>query len=325
MERRSPLVKVLVTPTSFTKDARTKATEMLEQFADEIIYSPYTRPLTATEIIPLLDGVDGYIAGLDDITAAVIEKAPASLKVISRYGAGYDRVDLDAAAQKGITVTNSPGVNSQAVADLTFGLMLAVARNIPALDRKVRNNEWPRFTGMELYQKTLGIIGLGEIGKNVAARAKGFAMNVIAYDPYIDPSYLAGNGIKGVPYDELIAGSDVITLHIPLNTHTKNMIDAASIAGMKPGTILINTARGGLIDEQAAYHALKTGKLGGLGLDAFASEPPRDSPLFELENVVATPHTGAHTTEAVTKMGLLSVQNLIDVLTGKKCNYILNM
>lgn len=313
-------MKILVTPTSFCKEAK----ELLEKFADEIIYNPYNRPLHPEEILPLLEGVDGYIAGLDYITAEVIEKAPATLKAISRYGAGYDRVDIAAASGKGILVTNTPGVNSQAVADLALGLMLSAARKVPALDRKIRNNEWPRSTGVELYRKTLGIIGLGEIGKGVAMRAKGFSMDILAYDPYADKAYLEANGIKEASLEEIFEQADIITLHVPLNEQTRNMINSEAIEKMKQGVILVNTSRGGLIDEQAAYEALKSGRLGGLGLDAFEKEPPGESPLFELDNVVVTPHSGAHTKEAVNNMGVMSVQNLMDVLSGKECKYIIN-
>src|SRR5690606_2231296 len=162
-----------------------------------------------------LDGVDGYLAGLDYITAEVIEAAPPSLKVISRYGAGYDRVDLEAANKKGIAVTNTPGANAQAVAELAFGLMLAVARKIPALDRAVRDGKWIRSNGVELYGKTLGIVGFGAIGNLVARQAKGFSMHVLVYDPYVDDQVLAEYGLRRAAWEELLAQSDFISLHLP--------------------------------------------------------------------------------------------------------------
>jgi D-3-phosphoglycerate dehydrogenase len=317
-------MKILVTPSSFSKESKSIAKELLESKADEIVYNPYGRPMTAEEIIPLLQGVDGYVAGLDYITAEVIEKAPDSLKVISRYGVGFDRVDTAAATKKGIIVTNTPGMNSQSVADLAFGLMLAVARGIPTLNAKVKHGEWPRASGVELYKKTLGVVGFGGIGKGVAMRGKGFSMNVLAYDPYFDRDYAQANGIEEATLEKLMENSDVISLHVPLNEETKNMINGKTIEKMKQGVILINTSRGGLIDEQAAYEALKSGKFGGLGLDAFEKEPPDASPLFELDNVVATPHAGAHTRDAVNNMGILAVQNLLDVLSGKICRFIVN-
>jgi len=317
-------MKILVTPTSFSKDKPSEAGRLLGEFADEIVYNPFGRPLAPEEILPLLEGADGYIAGLDHITAEVIQKAPSSLKAISRYGVGYERVDTEAAAAKGIIVTNTPGVNSESVADLAFGLMISAARKIPALDRKVKGGEWPRTTGIELYGKVLGIVGFGAIGRGVARRARGFSMNVLAYDPFLDREYAKNQEIRECSLEELIADSDFISLHLPLNEHTRNIIDRKALNMMKDGAVLINTSRGGLIDEQAAYEALKSGKLGGLGLDAFDKEPPGQSNLFEFENVVVTPHTGAHTAEAVKNMGILAVRNLIDVLSGRECPHIVN-
>ncbi len=264
------------------------------------------------------------MAGLDYITADVLEKAPASLKVISRYGAGVDRVDMAAATAKGIKVTNTPGTNSVAVCELAFALMLCAARNVPKLHTAVEKGEWPRSQGIELRGKTLGIVGMGAIGKNLAIRAKAFGMTVNAYDPYFDEAFAKENGIGRLELDEVLTTSDFISLHVPLNDSTRHMIDAEKIAEMKDGAIVINTARGGIIDEQAAAEAVKSGKLGGLGLDAFEQEPLIDSPLKGLDNVIFTPHTGAHTAEAVSGMGSMAVDNVIAVLSGKECPHVLN-
>lgn len=315
-------MKILITPTSFQKPVNARAKQMIEAFADEIVYNPQTRPLTAEEVAELLSGVDGYIAGLDYITAEAIAAAPKSLKVISRYGAGVDRVDLAAAKAKGIVVTNTPGTNSTAVCELAFALMLSLARHVPQMDAAVRSGEWPRANGMELCGKTLGIVGFGAIGKKLAVRAKAFGMDVMAYDPYFDAAFAAENGVKRMELDELIPLADVISLHVPLTEQTKYMISAEQIARMKDGAFVINTARGGLVDEAAAAKALKSGKLGGVGLDAFEVEPVTDSPLLGLDNVVMTPHAGAHTDEAVAGMGLMAVQNLIDVMQGKECRHV---
>ena len=317
-------MKILVTPTSFTKQKSSENRELLEQFATQIVYNPYNRPLTGGELIPLLQDVDGYIAGLDYVSAEVIAKAAPSLKVISRYGAGYDRIDIKACGRKGIIVTNTPGANAQSVAELAFGLMLAVARRIAVADRDTREGGWPRITGVELYRKKLGIVGLGAIGKGVAMRAKGFSMEILAYDPWIDKSFCMHNGIKISTFEQVMECSDFISLHLPLNKDTQHIINAEAISSMKNGAIIINTARGGLIDEQAVYKALKCGKIGGLGLDVFEVEPPGASPFFRLDNVVVTPHIGSSTQEARREMGKLAVQNLIDVLTGKECPYVVN-
>jgi D-3-phosphoglycerate dehydrogenase len=252
----------------------------------------------------------------------VIDAAP-SLRVISRYGAGVDRVDIEAAKAKNIPVCNTPGANAQAVADLAVALILCAARKMPMLDRKTREGQWVRSTGIELYGKTLGILGLGAVGKGVARRAQGFSMRVLAYDPYINKEYAGENNIEVSGFDGVIKNADVISLHLPLTNETRHIISAGVMGRMKRGAILINTARGGLIDEQAAYEHLKSGQLGGLGLDAYEEEPPKASPLFELDNVVLTPHTASHTAEATANMAAMSVQNLIDVLSGRDCPYII--
>ncbi|MEG0357422.1 MAG: phosphoglycerate dehydrogenase, partial [Christensenellaceae bacterium] len=310
--------------TSFLKPQNAAAKAELEMFADEVVYNDLARPLQADEILERLNGVDGYVAGLDYITAEVIEKAPQSLKVISRYGAGVDRVDMPACIKKGIVVTNTPGTNSVAVCELAFSLMLCAARNIPKLHDAVQKGEWPRSEGIELRGKTLGIVGMGAIGKNLATRAKAFGMIVNAYDPYFDQAFADANGIEKMDMQQVLRSSDFISLHVPLNEDTRHMINADCIAMMKKGAIIINTARGGIIDEQAAAQAVKSGQLGGLGLDAFEQEPLLDSPLKGLDRVIFTPHTGAHTSEAVSGMGNMAVSNVIAVLEGKECPYILN-
>lgn len=316
-------MKILVTPTSLQPAGNSPVLEELRKKYPDLVFNPTGRPLTEDELIPLLKGVDGYIAGLDSITAKVIESCD-SLKVISRYGVGYDRVDIEAAKAAGIPVTNTPGTNSEAVGELTFALIMAATRKIPFLDADTRAGGWTRSTGIEMLGKTISIFGLGAIGKVVARIAKGFGMKVLAYDPYINEQYCKENDITIVSKEEGLANADVISLHLPLNDETRHMIDADAIAKMKDGAIIINASRGGIIDEKAAYDGLKSGKIGGLGLDAFEVEPPKDSPLFEFSNVVVTPHTGAHTKEATLNMARASVKNLIDVLEGNECKFIVN-
>lgn len=316
-------MKILVTPTSLQPGKGLQALETLKAFSEDLVFNTTGKPLSEDDLIPLLKDCDGYIAGLDFVTEKVINACP-NLKVISRYGAGFDRVDIAAAKAKGIPVTNTPGVNAEAVGELAMGLIMSIARKIPYLDGQTRSGEWVRSTGMELKGKTLGIMGLGAIGKVVARCAQGFGMNVIAYDPFINKEYCAEKGIGVCTFDEVVAQANVISLHLPLNAETKHLIGEDAIAKMQPGTIVVNTSRGGIIDEDAAYKALKAGKLGGLGLDAFEMEPPTGSPLFELNNVVVTPHTGAHTKEATDNMANSSVKNLIDVLSGNECPFVVN-
>lgn len=317
-------MKILVTPTSFLKPQNAAAKAMIEDFADEVVYNDLGIPLKGEELLKRLEGCDGYIAGVDYIDADVIEKMPTSLKVISRYGAGVDRVDIPAATKKGIKVTNTPGANAVAVCELAFALMLCAARNIPKLHKAVENGEWPRSEGIELNGKKLGIVGMGAIGKNLAIRAKAFGMSVCAYDPFFDEKFAAEHGVERMELDDLLKAADFISLHVPLNDSTRHMIDARCIAEMKQGAIVINTARGGLIDEAAAAEAIKAGKLGGMGLDAFEEEPLKESPLLGLDRVIFTPHTGAHTGEAVSNMGMMAVKNCIAVLKGEECRCILN-
>lgn len=317
-------MKVLVSATSFANRLDSPAGQKLRAFADEVVVNPYGRPMQPEEIVPVLQGVDGYIAGLDFITKEVVENAPDTLKAISRYGVGYERVDIAAAKEKGIIVTNTPGANTQAVADLAFGLLICACRNICVLDQQVKEGRWPRQYGVELYGKTLGILGFGSIGKAVAKRAAGFSMNVLAYDPYVSKQAAAQNGAELVGISDIFKQSDFISLHLPVTEQTRNLVNAEAIDTMKQGVVLINTARGGLIDEDAALKALLSGKIAGLGLDAFSVEPPSNSPLLRLPNVIATPHTGAHTKEAMDNMANMAVDNLIAVLSGKPCPFVVN-
>ncbi|MCL2059289.1 MAG: phosphoglycerate dehydrogenase [Oscillospiraceae bacterium] len=313
--------KVLVTPTSVNPNAKSPTMARLRAFAGELTFNPTGRPLGGRALSELLRGRDGVVAGLDDYSGDVIRECAATgLKVISRYGSGYDNVDIGAARECGVAVCYTPGANAEAVADLAFGLMLCAARRLPMLDRRTKAGEWARSIGTELYGKTIGIVGLGAVGKGVARRALGFSMRVLAYDTMLDLDFMRANGIVAVAFGELIAASDFITLHLPLNSSTRHIINGDVLGAVKQGAVLINTARGGLIDEAAAYEALVSGRLGGLGLDAYEQEPPpAASPLFGLDNVVLTPHTGAHTVEATGNLLEMSVANLIDVLSGRPC------
>lgn len=316
-------MKILVTPTSLQPGNKSEALEKLSSFSNDLIFNPTGKPLEEDALIALLKDCDGYLAGLDTVSEYVLKSCP-HLKAISRYGAGYDRVDIDAAKRLGVPVSNTPGANAEAVAELTFAHILALARNIAYLNEKTKSGEWVRANGLELSGKTIGIIGLGAIGKIVARCAHGFNMSVQAYDPFIQADYCKENNISSVTLEELITTSDVITLHLPLTTETYHLINADLLKKIKKGAIIVNASRGGIIDESAAYEALKNGTLGGLGLDAFEKEPPENSPLFGLNQVILTPHTGAHTSEAKNTMAIMAVDNLIDMLSGNECKYIVN-
>jgi D-3-phosphoglycerate dehydrogenase len=310
-------MKILVTPASFKPNTGGPAMDQLRSFADILVFNPENRPLCEDELIPLLKGCDGCIAGLDPYTRKVIERAE-NLKVISRYGTGMDNVDLVAAKEYGITVCRTPGVNSQAVAELVFGLLLCLLRKLPFLYRTTREGKWDRSIGAELHEKTFGIVGLGAVGKAVARIASGFSMKVLACDPQMDNEFAKAHGITPVSFDQLARESDILSLHLPYNTKTRHIISGAVMRVMKKGAIIVNTARGGLIDEEAACVLLKSGHLGGLALDVYEEEPPHSTPLFVLDNVIVTPHTAARTNEATAAMASESVQNLIEALSGQK-------
>jgi len=306
-------MKILVTPASFKQGASSSVMDTLKGFADDLVFNTKGKPLTEDELIAALKGCDGCIAGLDPFNRKVIESTD-TLKVISRYGTGVDNVDVAAAGEKGITVCRTPGVNSQAVAELAIAFMLCLARQVPMLDRKTREGHWVRSVGVELHKKTLGILGLGAVGKRTARIAAGFSMKVLACDPNMDTGYAKDNGIHPADFDTLLKESDFLSLHLPLKPDTRHIISAEAMRRMKKGAIIINTARGGLIDEAAACELIKSGHLDGLGLDVYEEEPPQNSPLFGLENVVFTPHTAAHTAEATAGMASMSVENLISAM-----------
>jgi D-3-phosphoglycerate dehydrogenase len=306
-------MKILVTPASFKPNTTGPAMDQLRSFADTLVFNPENRPLSEKELLPLIETCDGCIAGLDPFTRKVIENAK-NLKVISRYGTGVDNVDLEAAQENGVTVCRTPGVNSQAVAELAFGLMLCLVRKLPFLDNSTREGKWDRSVGTELHQKTLGLVGLGAVGKAVARIAAGFSMRVLACDLNIDREFAKAHGVIPVDFNHLVRESDILSLHLPFNPDTRHILSGNVMRTMKRNAIIVNTARGGLIDEEAACVLLKSGHLGGLALDVYEEEPLHTSPLFVLDNVILTPHTAARTVEATAAMAAVSVQNLIDVL-----------
>ncbi|MBQ6475033.1 MAG: phosphoglycerate dehydrogenase [Clostridia bacterium] len=316
-------MKILVSPTSMCIHQDCEAMRTLKAFTDDIVISPYPRNMTAEELMELIEDVDGVVAGTDDFNADVIAKAN-KLKVISRYGAGVDSVDLAAAKAKGIAVTNTPGANAQAVAELAFGHMMALARKTEYQSKALQSGKWVSVVGKQMMGKTVGILGYGNIGRRFAKMAKGLDMTVLAYDPYLSADRIRETGAEPATLDEIFTQADAITVHMPLTPETKHLIGAEAIAKMRDDVILINTARGGIIDEEAAYDGLVSGKIWGLALDVYETEPPMGSKLFELDNVISTPHAGAHTFEAVENMGNMSVKNCIDVLSGNDCPFIVN-
>jgi D-3-phosphoglycerate dehydrogenase len=264
----------------------------------EVDVKPGLPPEELRKIIGVYEGL--VVRSATKVTADIIDAA-SKLKVIGRAGVGVDNIDVPAASKKGIVVMNTPGGNSMAAAEHTIALMFAVARSIPQAACTMWEKKWEkkRFMGMEVFGKTLGVIGLGNIGSIVADRGLGLKMRVVAYDPFVAPEVAAQRGIEMVSLDELLASSDVITVHVPKNKETENLIDAKAIGKMKDKVILINCARGGIIDEKALADACRNGKVRAAAVDVFTKEPALpDNPLLEVQNIVCTPHLGAATAEA---------------------------
>jgi D-3-phosphoglycerate dehydrogenase / 2-oxoglutarate reductase len=268
--------------------------------------------------------VEAALVGNDAVTERVIAAAPR-LKVISKHGVGVDNVDVPAATRAGVIVTNTPGANQVAVAELAVALIMALTRKLAYHDTVVKSGGWSRIIGTELEGKTVGLVGLGRIGKEVVLRLKGFQVKFLAHDVYQDHAFAAENGVRFVALDELLAQSDVVSLHAVLTADTQSLIGEKELARMKPGAFLVNTARGGLVDEQALARALTENRLAGAGLDVFADEPPKNSPLLPLgDKVLLAPHLGAQTTETVLRMGRMAAENVVQVLRGEKPAGVVN-
>lgn len=273
----------------------------------------YNKEFDEMEFREKLRNCDALIIGAHKLTEEAIKGAP-KLKIVSKHGAGLDNIDLNITNKYAIKVTNVPAVNANAVADLAFSLMLDVARKTSYAANKVKAGKWERVIGVDVYGKNISIIGFGEIGKNVARRAKGFSMKVSVYDPFINelPNEFK-NYSRLVSIDEALRTADFLTLHIPLNEKTKNTIDENELKQMKTGSILINTSRGGIVNEEALYKSLVEGHLAGAGLDVLEHEPINENnPLLTLSQVTITPHIGMYSYEAINAVSIIAAKNVIN-------------
>ena len=302
-------MKVLTTPRSYGK-TDPAVFEMLKEKGLEVVRNETGGILDKETMMRLLADCEGLIVGVDPVDEEVIASAP-KLRAIAKYGVGVDNIDLDAAKARGIAVSRTVGANSEAVADYAVALMLAVARKVPLIDRTCRMGSWKKITTIDVSHATLGILGLGAIGKNVAKRAQGFDMEVLAYDVFWDDAYAAAHHITKATPEEIFRRSDFISVHLPLLPETENFISKPQLAMMKPNVILINTARGGLINEDDLLNALENGTIYGAGIDAFCEEPPKDPRWFTLDNVVIGSHCAASTAGASRNMGRMATANLI--------------
>ena len=316
-------MKVLITATSFST-LTPEPEERLKAEDYEIAHNPYGRPMSPEEIKPLLRGVDGIAAGVDRFFPPCFDEADR-LKVIARHGAGIDQVDIAECTRRGIVVANVPGANAEAVADMSFALMLAVARHVPEGDRTTKAGEWVNTYGRDLHKATLGVLGLGRIGKGVARRGRGFDMRVLAYDPYFDKQFDAQYQIeKAASLEQVMREADLISLHMPVMPETRGIINAEKIALMKPTAILVNTARGALVDEDALADALEAGRIFGAGFDVYAVEPPTNSRLLKCPRTVTMPHVSSNTPGALLGMGDGVTDAIIAVLNGQRPEFCVN-
>jgi D-3-phosphoglycerate dehydrogenase len=310
------MAKVLVTPRSLTRSGH-PALKLLEQEGHEVLFcTPGQQPGEA-ELIRLLPGCAGYLAGVEKVSAAAIDAA-GELKVISRNGSGVDNIDLEAAARRGITVCRTEGANAKGVAELTIGLMYALARSLHSHDAGMKARQWERRRGFELEGRTLGLIGCGQIGEETAVRALGIGMNVLAYRRNPDPGFSPARNFRWATLEEVIGQSDVISLHRPANPDGSPFITAELIGRMKKGVLLVNTARGSLLDDRAVLAALEEGRIAGVATDVYEREPPAQWELARHERVIATPHIGAFTQESVERATVAAVENIITALKEQR-------
>ena len=283
--------------------------------------------LTEAALIDIVGAYDALIVRSETKVTANIIKHAKKMLGIGRAGVGVDNIDVDAATQNGIAVVNAPTGNTIAAAEHAFALMMSLARNIPQADASMRKGEWTRskFTGVELRNKTLGIVGLGRVGSEVATRARAFQMNILAFDPYVSNERARSLGVEAVPLDRLLSESDFISIHTPLTAGTKSLIGEDEFKILKPGVRIINAARGGLVDEDLLHAALNEGRIGGAALDVYPSEPPEGLLLIGNMNAVLTPHLGASTEEAQAEVAMEVVDQLITILAGRSAPYTVNM
>ncbi|PKG23719.1 phosphoglycerate dehydrogenase [Niallia nealsonii] len=307
-------MKVVSTSPSFAKYSN-EPIEILKKHQIEFEYLP--ADITEEDFIQHMQGVDAAIVAFNTISAKVLDSLP-DLKIVCKHGVGVDNIDVKAAQDRGVIVTNVPNANKHAVADFAFALMLSLARKIPESNERTKKGEWPRIFGSDVYGKTLGIVGLGMIGREVARRAKGFDMQIVAYDPYPNDAFAQEYGIEYVELEDLLKLSDFITLHMPLTEQTRNLIDEKELSNMKKEAFLVNASRGGIVSEDALYTALKNNDIAGAALDVFENEPAYEHKLFELSNFIALPHIAGYTSGAINTLGMVCVENIVDVLINNK-------
>ena len=300
---------VAVASHSFPKNETLRA-ELLQRYPDSV-FNETRAPLAGPQLVSFLDGHQKAITGLEELDNSVFAALPA-LKVVSKYGVGLDTIDLVAAERHGVSVRWTPGVNRQSVAELTIAFMIMLARHIDSASHDLRNGKWTAGHGRQLSSATVGVLGCGHVGQTVARLARAFGSRVIAHDIRRYDDFFADAGVVPVSFPTLLAESDFVTVHVPLDSSTRGMIGPWELGVMKPTAFLVNTARGGIVDEDALKRALLGHRLGGAAFDVFAAEPPADTELLSLPNFVGTPHIGGSSAEAVLAMGRAAIAGLDD-------------
>jgi D-3-phosphoglycerate dehydrogenase / 2-oxoglutarate reductase len=289
---------------------------VLREAGFELVYPNVGAQLTEEELLKFLPDIKASLAGSEPYTARVLDAYP-QLRVIARVGVGYDAVDVEAASKHGCAVTIAPGTNEGSVAEHAFLLMLGLARDVAGQHLGVKLGGWPRRSLLPLRGRTLGIAGLGRIGKAVALRGAAFNMRLLAYDPVPDKAFAAHHQVTLVPFEQLLAESDYVTLHLPVTPETRYLINRKTLALMKPTAFLINTARGAIVNEADLLDALRSKRLAGVGMDVFEQEPPGKHPLFELDNVLLTPHAGGADVQSRDDMALSAAQAIVSLARGE--------
>ncbi len=299
--------RVAVASHSFPKNP-TLRRELLAKYPDAV-FNETRQPLTGSALVDFLRGHDKAITGLEVLDDALFRAVP-ELRVVSKYGVGLDMIDLDAARRHGVSVRWTPGVNRQAVAELTIAFMIALSRRIVPLAADLRAGIWGHGGGRQLSSATIGIVGCGHVGKTVARLCRAFGARVLVHDIVDDAAFYRENDVQPVALETLLRDADIVTIHTPLDASTRGMIDARALALMKPTAFLINNARGGIVDEAALKDALANRQIAGAAADVFTTEPPVDRDLLQLPTFIGTPHVGASTGEAVLAMGRAAIEGL---------------
>jgi D-3-phosphoglycerate dehydrogenase len=309
-------MKVLVTATNYSKLCP-EAKLLLEQGGCEVIENPHGRPFTFAELKEQVADIDAAIAGVDSWSEDIFKLAP-KLKIIARFGVGVDNIDLAKAREYGIQVTNVPGKNANAVAELTIGFILGSLRNIPALHHSTRAGGWDRFVGMELAGRTIGFLGFGNIARKIAYKLQGFDVQLLAFDKFPNLDAAREHNVTMASLEQVLRQSDIVSMLLPSLPETYHLMGREQFAMMKQTAYFINTARGVLVDEAALYEALTNHTIAGAAIDVYEQEPTAaDHPLFGLDNIITTPHTAGETYETYHAVSLITAQAVLDVFAGK--------